>query len=130
MFNDLPKGLQWGRSIGASIFVTRGFFKRLKTERRKTGGPVASFKMLTLASDAPDMSAATNFVASALRAVKGTSAPMRRTILTDIAATLSCSADELDFLFNDPVIAANDSDPVEMPDYGETLRKGHRAFAR
>jgi len=64
-----------------------------------------------------------SFVFSALRAAKGTQSSHRRTILTDVAQVLSCRAEDLDFLFNTPVMAANDSDPVAMPDYRETLRR-------
>lgn len=98
--------------------------------RRYKSPSVASFKSLITASDVPDLCATNSFVASALRAAKGTQSAHRRIILTDVARVLSCSADELDFLFNNPVMAANDSDPVAMPDYRASLLKGRRAFAR
>lgn len=78
---------------------------------------------LLTAADTPDMNDSGIFVASGLRAARGTSAIHRRTILTDLASVLDCDADELGFLFIDPVIAANDSDPVVMPDFRASMRR-------
>lgn len=103
----------------------RRFFKK----RFRATTPI-SFKLLIAASDTPDASAENVFVASALRVAIGTQAPIRRVILTDVAELLSCSPDALDFLFDTPVMAANDSDPVAMPDYRASLNAGRRAFAR
>ncbi|WP_298913268.1 hypothetical protein [uncultured Algimonas sp.] len=69
------------------------------------------------------------FVTSGLRAARGAQASHRRSILKDLADVLGCSADELGFLFLDPVIAANDSRPVEMPDYRTRLHEDMRAVA-
>lgn len=103
-----------------------GIFRR----RYKSHSDV-SLKILIAASDTPDLCASNSFVASALRAARATQATYhRRIILTDVASLLSCSADELDFLFNAPIMAANDSDPVAMPDYRASLQKGRRAYAR
>lgn len=103
----------------------RVFFKR-----RFKSQADGSLKRLIATSDTPDLCASNSFVASALRAAKVTQVPHRRIILTDVASVLSCSADELGFLFHDPVIAANDSDPVEMPDYRASLLQGREVFAR
>lgn len=111
--------------MGKSILAQRGIFRR-RYRSHSTG----LFKSLIAGSDTPDLCASNSFVASALRAAKGTQTSHRRIILTDVASVLSCSADELDFLFNDPIMAANDSDPVAMPDYRASLLKGQRAFAR
>lgn len=105
------------------------FRRRIFKPRFQATIPV-SFKLLIAASDKPETSAENHFVASALRAAVGTQAPSRRIILTDIAEVLSCSSDALDFLFDTPVMAANDSDPVAMPDYRASLNAGHRTFAR
>lgn len=101
------------------------FFKR-RFQSRSSG----SLKRLIATSDEPDVCATNSFVVSALRAAKGTQVSHRRIILTDVASVLSCSADELGFLFNDPTMAANDSNPVEMPDYRASLLKGSRTSAR
>lgn len=103
------------------------FFKR-RFKSQVTG----SLKRLIATSDKPELCASHSFVASALRAAKATQVQDRTTILTDVATVLSCSADELGFLFYDPLIAANDSDPVpvEMPDYRMSLLTGYEAFAR
>ena len=71
-------------------------------------------------ADSAEVTDATLFVASGLRAAKGAPTPHRRLILTDLAHVLGCSADELDFL--EPALAANDSNPaVVMPDFRTTL---------
>lgn len=103
--------------------ISRIFFRR-QTKSYKTG----SLQNLIATSDTPDLCASNTFVASALRAAKDSRVPLRRLILSDIASVLSCSADELGFLFNEPVIAANDSDPMAMPDYRTSLREGRQAF--
>lgn len=104
--------------------------KRVFFKRRFQSHTTGSLKRLIATSDAPDTCATNSFVASALRAAKGTQVSHRRIILTDVASVLSCSADELGFLFNDPAMAANDWDPVEMPDYRASLLKGRRTYVR
>lgn len=74
-------------------------------------------------SDQRGPCATEQFILSGLRAARGAHPNLRRTILTDLAHVLGCSAEELDFLFCDPVIAANDSDPVIMPDYRRMLHE-------
>lgn len=69
------------------------------------------------------------FVMSGLRAARSAHPNLRRTILGDLAQVLGCTADELDFLFCDPVVAANDSDPVIMPDYRRMLHEDMFALA-
>lgn len=78
-------------------------------------------------ADIPDLSNSGMFIASGLRAARGAQTSLRRTILNDVANVLQCSPDELGFLFMDPVIAANDSDPVMMPDFHATLQNETRA---
>lgn len=70
-----------------------------------------------------------HFVASALRAAQVMQSAHRRTILTDLAGVLSCETAELDFLFINPVVPANDIDPVAMPDYRATLHQEILAIA-
>lgn len=105
------------------------FRRRIFKARFQVTTPV-SFKLLVAASDRPETSAENVFVASGLHAAIGMQTPGRRMVLTDVAQVLSCSADALDFLFDTPVMAANDSDPVAMPDYRASLNAGRRAFAR
>ncbi|MFB9373577.1 hypothetical protein ACFFUB_06360 [Algimonas porphyrae] len=73
------------------------------------------------AAEIADMTDATLFVASGLRAARGAPTIHRRLILTDLAQVLGCNPGELDFLFMEPTIAANDSDPVGMPDFRASL---------
>lgn len=87
------------------------------TECREYSGMEA----LLDAAEKTDLSDSGLFIASGLRAARGTSAAHRRTILTDLANVLQCGPDELDFLFLNPVMAANDSDPVTMPDFRASL---------
>lgn len=74
--------------------------------------------------------ASDQFITSGLRAARGANPNLRRTILTDLAKVLGCSVDELGFMFCDPVVAANDSDPVIMPDYRRMLHEDMYAVAR
>lgn len=106
--------------------MVRRIFFRQRTLSYTTG----SLQNLIATSDTPDLCASTSFVASALRAAKDSRVPLRRTILSDVASVLSCSADELGFLFNEPIVAANDSDPVAMPDYRDSLRDNGQAVRR
>lgn len=105
------------------------FGRRIFKPRFHATAPI-SFKLLIATSDTAELSVENAFVASALRAAVGSQAQGRRVILTDIAEVLSCSPDALDFLFDTPVMAANDSDPVAMPDYRASLNAGRRAFAQ
>lgn len=73
-------------------------------------------------ADHPDLSDPGQFIASGLRAAQAASIGHRRTILNDVASVLGCNADELGFLFMDPVVAANDSHPVMMPDFRASMR--------
>lgn len=77
----------------------------------------------TLIEDAlsPVECSSTKFIGSALKAALSTPSPRRRSILADVADVLSCAPEELDFMFLDPVYAANDVDPVGFPDYRQTL---------
>ncbi|MGB3456500.1 MAG: hypothetical protein WBG08_02270 [Litorimonas sp.] len=86
-----------------------------------------TFDHLVAGADIPSQCASEQFVLSGLRAARVAQAAHRRTILTDLAGVLGCSADELGFLFRDPVVAANDSDPVAMPDYRRMLHEDMRA---
>lgn len=70
------------------------------------------------------------FIMSGLRAARGANPNLRRTILMDLAHVLGCSVDELGFMFCEPVFAANDSDPVVMPDYRRMLHEDMYAVAR
>lgn len=72
-------------------------------------------------AQSPEISDASLFVASGLRAAQSAPSSHRRMILTDLADVLCCSADELNFLFMEPSVAANDSDPVGMPDFRASL---------
>ncbi|MEM7730147.1 MAG: hypothetical protein AAF311_12875, partial [Pseudomonadota bacterium] len=85
------------------------------------------FRDLVDAADTMPKCPSETFVLSGLRAARGAQPAHRRTILTDIARVLGCNADELGFLFRDPVVAANDSDPVAMPDYRRKLHEDMRA---
>jgi hypothetical protein len=85
------------------------------------------FEQLIDGAEFPDLCETNTFVVSALSAAKSTQASHRRAILTDVAGLLSCGAEDLDFLFDGPVIAANDSDPVAMPDFRTTLMDERRA---
>jgi hypothetical protein len=78
-------------------------------------------------SDLPDSCASVKFVQSGLRAARVAQPAHRRTILTDLAGVLGCSPDELGFMFRELVLAANDSDPVAMPDYRRMLHEDMRA---
>ena len=104
-------------------------FGRQIFKRRYQVTASVSFKRLIALSDKSETSAENAFVESALQAAVATPGESRRVILTDIAELLSCSPEALGFLFNTPVIVANDSDPVEMPDYRASLDAGCRAFA-
>lgn len=61
------------------------------------------------------------FIGSGLRAARHSKPHARRSILRDVATVLGCEAAELDFLFAAPCLAANDSDPVIMPDFRARL---------
>ncbi|MGB6229295.1 MAG: hypothetical protein WBF53_04110 [Litorimonas sp.] len=80
------------------------------------------FDDLLSSADGPQTTDTGLFIASGLRAARGAQASRRRTILTDVASVLRCNPDELDFLFMDPVLAANDSDPVAMPEFRASFR--------
>ena len=67
---------------------------------------------------APAPCSRADFIASGLRAARHAAADTRRRILRDVAAVLGCEAGDLDFMFIAPSVAANDADPVTMPDYG------------
>ena len=88
--------------------------------------PNARFDIILDDAEMPDMSDSSLFIASGLRAADGAQTTLRRTILNDVTNVLRCSPDELSFLFMDPVIAANDSESVEIPDFRATLR--NKAF--
>ena len=88
-----------------------------------------TFDLLVEEADAPPQCASEQFVCSGLRAARVAHATNRRTILGDLSDVLGCSPDELGFLFTDPVIAANDSDPVIMPDYRRWLHEDMRVAA-
>lgn len=79
-------------------------------------------KTLLSEADVPDATDTGLFIRSGLRAARGAQTVQRRSILTDVAKVLDCSAEELGFLFMDPVMAANDSDPVAMPDFRASIR--------
>lgn len=61
------------------------------------------------------------FVDSGLRAAKASRSAHRSAILSDLASVLGCAAGDLDFLFDAPHLAANDRDPIVMPDYRDAL---------
>jgi len=105
-------------------------FGRKDCKKRFRAEAPTSFKRLIAISETAPASAEHAFLESALSAAIATPGHSRRVILTDVAELLSCSPDALDFLFNAPVMVANDSDPVEMPDYRASLGAGHRVFAR
>ncbi len=70
------------------------------------------------------------FVASALRAAGASRAAHRSRILSDLADMLGCADGQLDFLFDTPRGAANDRDPLIMPDYRDALvRHGEQLAA-
>ena len=62
-----------------------------------------------------------DFIKSGLRAARYSKPHARRSILGDVARVIGCEASELDFLFDMPCMAANDSDPIVMPDFRARL---------
>ena len=88
------------------------------------------FQSMIETSEAHGPCASDQFITSGLRAARGANPNLRRTILTDLAQVLGCSVDELGFMFCDPIVAANDSDPVVMPDYRRLLHEEMFAVAR
>jgi len=103
------------------------FGKFWKSVKRR---PSARLDIILDDADIPDLSNSGMFIASGLRAARGAQTTLRRTILNDVANVLQCSPDELGFLFMDPVMAANDSDPVMMPDFRATLQTESRVAVR
>ena len=65
----------------------------------------------------PDGCDASRFVTSSLRAARHSKGGARQPILSDVADLIGCRAEDLAFLFRTPTFAANDTDPVIMPDY-------------
>lgn len=102
------------------------FFERRKLRK---GNMCESFDQIVDDAEYPKLCNTSTFLDSALRAAKSTNASHRRVILTDVAGLLSCGAEDLDFLFDCPVIAANDTDPVMMPDYRLHLKNDRRVAA-
>jgi hypothetical protein len=104
-------------------------FRRQLFKKRFQATASISLNRLITISDTAEASAENAFVESALQAAVATPGQSRRDILTDVAELLSCSPEALGFLFNAPVMPANDRDPVEMPDYRASLDAGCHAFA-
>ena len=77
---------------------------------------------LLAAADGPEGCAEDDFVASGLHAARHSRGASRQAILCDVARVLGCGPGDLAFLFAAPLGAANDSDPVHMPDYRQALR--------
>ena len=69
------------------------------------------------------------FIDSGLRAARHSHRVARPAILADVAGLLECSVEDLGFLFAEPLSAANDTDPVTMPDYRNALRTASRLHA-
>lgn len=79
-----------------------------------------------LADDAqsPARSDFCEFINSGLRAARSCRTLTRSAILADVAAVLSCSADELSFMFDDTHRPKQDVDPkgLSVPDFREMLQ--------
>lgn len=99
----------------------------LGRRKQRTIRACTAFEQLIDGAEFPDVCETNAFVVSALRAANQTDVAHRRVILSDVAGLLSCGAEDLDFLFDGPVIAANDSDPVAMPDFRTALMGERRA---
>jgi len=110
-----------------SILAIWEFFGR-RTQRPRCER--AAFASLAGKAECAEFCETNTFVASALRAANGAPSPHRRVILTEVAGLLSCGAEDLDFLFDGPVIAANDSDPVAMPDFRAALMDDRHVAVR
>ena len=78
---------------------------------------------------APQPTQAGDFVQSALRAAAAMRTAPRRAVLDDIASVLGCEADALNFMFAKPTLAANDTEPVSVPDFRRHLRHPSAALA-
>ena len=70
-----------------------------------------------------------DFIRSGLRAARYSKPHARRSILGDVASILRCEPSELDFLFTAPCMAANDTNPVIMPDFRTRLDTVERLAA-
>ena len=78
-------------------------------------------------ADSPHDTQADAFLQSAFRAARSTRFDHRRAILSDVEALLRVEPGALNFMFAEPTRAANDTDPVIMPDYRDALQSSRLA---
>lgn len=92
---------------------------------------MARFEALLDNAQTPVRSDFCEFINSGLRAARSCRTLTRSAILADVAAVLSCSADELSFMFSDDRRPANDPandsdapvrDGLAVPDFREMLQ--------
>lgn len=97
--------------------------------KAKSDMDASHFDALAGDAETPDQSDYSEFINSGLRAARSCRNMTRSAILADVAAVLSCSADELSFMFNDGTNVhrlhdrpANGRDGLAVPDFREMLQ--------